>query len=320
MRSFLHRYAVQADGAELDDRRGARAAGRAHPLQQAFHERHGLQCGYCTPGFLMTAYELLGSGKVRATRRSARRSRGTSAAAPATRASSRRSCSPTSAGCADERVPLLSRRSPSRRPPRRLHRRWARSRDVPADSPRGDRSSRRRRSSRDRSATPCPRLELAHHTAAAPMICVSDEPWEPMETVATTAFVAASGARTPTWPLVAAGRSRASPASSARATTSAMSMVATTSFVAASICQMNAPVPTAVRAGGCARHPDGVVTSPETAATLGRPRGGDHPRLEGSTRSKALLSIAFAVIQRVSPPTATPRGLPVPRLYARQKP
>jgi aerobic-type carbon monoxide dehydrogenase small subunit (CoxS/CutS family) len=53
-------YAVQADGAELTTVEGlAPPEGPLHPLQQAFHERHGLQCGYCTPGFLMTAHELL---------------------------------------------------------------------------------------------------------------------------------------------------------------------------------------------------------------------------------------------------------------------
>jgi carbon-monoxide dehydrogenase small subunit len=53
-------YAVQADGAELLTVEGlADPAGELHPLQQAFHERHGLQCGFCTPGFLLAAYELL---------------------------------------------------------------------------------------------------------------------------------------------------------------------------------------------------------------------------------------------------------------------
>jgi carbon-monoxide dehydrogenase small subunit len=53
-------YAVQAHGAELTTVEGlAPPEGPLHPLQHAFHERHGLQCGYCTPGFLMTAYELL---------------------------------------------------------------------------------------------------------------------------------------------------------------------------------------------------------------------------------------------------------------------
>jgi aerobic-type carbon monoxide dehydrogenase small subunit (CoxS/CutS family) len=52
--------AVQADGAELLTVEGlASADGTLHPIQQAFREKHGLQCGFCTPGFLMTTYELL---------------------------------------------------------------------------------------------------------------------------------------------------------------------------------------------------------------------------------------------------------------------
>lgn len=46
--------AVQADGARIDTVEGlAGADGTLHPVQQAFHEHHGLQCGYCTPGMLM---------------------------------------------------------------------------------------------------------------------------------------------------------------------------------------------------------------------------------------------------------------------------
>jgi aerobic-type carbon monoxide dehydrogenase small subunit (CoxS/CutS family) len=52
--------AVQAHGAELMTVEGlATADGKLHPIQQAFREKHGLQCGFCTPGFLMTTYELL---------------------------------------------------------------------------------------------------------------------------------------------------------------------------------------------------------------------------------------------------------------------
>jgi 3-oxo-Delta1-steroid hydratase/dehydrogenase small subunit len=52
--------AVQADGAELMTVEGLTATeGQLHPIQQAFREKHGLQCGFCTPGFLMTTYELL---------------------------------------------------------------------------------------------------------------------------------------------------------------------------------------------------------------------------------------------------------------------
>ncbi|HEX7407985.1 MAG TPA: (2Fe-2S)-binding protein [Candidatus Binatia bacterium] len=52
--------AVQADGAEVMTVEGLGGRdGALHPLQQAFMEEHGLQCGFCTPGFLMSAYELL---------------------------------------------------------------------------------------------------------------------------------------------------------------------------------------------------------------------------------------------------------------------
>jgi aerobic-type carbon monoxide dehydrogenase small subunit (CoxS/CutS family) len=48
-------FAVQADGCELSTIEGlASASGELDPLQQAMHEHHGLQCGYCTPGILMT--------------------------------------------------------------------------------------------------------------------------------------------------------------------------------------------------------------------------------------------------------------------------
>jgi aerobic carbon-monoxide dehydrogenase small subunit len=52
--------AVQADGHEIMTVEGiATGAGTLHPLQQAFHEHHGLQCGFCTPGILTTLIELL---------------------------------------------------------------------------------------------------------------------------------------------------------------------------------------------------------------------------------------------------------------------
>ncbi len=50
--------AVQADGAEITTIQGL-ANGDLHPLQQAFHEEHALQCGYCTPGMIMAAVDLL---------------------------------------------------------------------------------------------------------------------------------------------------------------------------------------------------------------------------------------------------------------------
>lgn len=51
--------AVQADGGELMTVEGLASDGRLHPIQQAFMDGHGLQCGFCTPGVLMSVYELL---------------------------------------------------------------------------------------------------------------------------------------------------------------------------------------------------------------------------------------------------------------------
>ena len=51
--------AVQADGATLLTVEGLANGDELHPLQAAFHENHALQCGFCTPGFLMTAYAFL---------------------------------------------------------------------------------------------------------------------------------------------------------------------------------------------------------------------------------------------------------------------
>ena len=51
--------AVQADGVELLTIEGLSADATVHPLQEAFHEHHGLQCGFCTPGMLLTALDLL---------------------------------------------------------------------------------------------------------------------------------------------------------------------------------------------------------------------------------------------------------------------
>jgi len=51
--------AVQADGREVLTVEGLAQGGRLHPVQEAFLEEHGLQCGFCTPGMLMSAYALL---------------------------------------------------------------------------------------------------------------------------------------------------------------------------------------------------------------------------------------------------------------------
>ena len=52
-------FAVQAEGAQVRTVEGLGTADDMHPLQEAFWEKHGLQCGFCTPGMLMTAVELL---------------------------------------------------------------------------------------------------------------------------------------------------------------------------------------------------------------------------------------------------------------------
>ena len=52
-------FAVQADGRDLLTAEGLATGGTLHPLQEGFREEHGLQCGYCTPGMLMTGYWLL---------------------------------------------------------------------------------------------------------------------------------------------------------------------------------------------------------------------------------------------------------------------
>ena len=52
-------FAVQADGHEILTVEGLAANGKLHALQQGFWDQHGLQCGYCTPGMLLTSYALL---------------------------------------------------------------------------------------------------------------------------------------------------------------------------------------------------------------------------------------------------------------------
>lgn len=51
--------AAQADGAEINTIEGISTGDELHPMQQAFHDQHGLQCGYCTPGMVMSAIELV---------------------------------------------------------------------------------------------------------------------------------------------------------------------------------------------------------------------------------------------------------------------
>jgi len=51
--------AVQADGGEIMTVEGLAQNGKMHPIQEGFHEMHGLQCGFCTPGMMLTAVSLL---------------------------------------------------------------------------------------------------------------------------------------------------------------------------------------------------------------------------------------------------------------------
>ena len=52
-------FAAQADGSEVTTIEGLARDGELHPVQQAFHEAHALQCGFCTPGFVMASVSLL---------------------------------------------------------------------------------------------------------------------------------------------------------------------------------------------------------------------------------------------------------------------
>ena len=52
-------FAVQADGAEIRTIEGLATDGQLHPLQEGFWEKHGLQCGFCTPGMIMLAHQML---------------------------------------------------------------------------------------------------------------------------------------------------------------------------------------------------------------------------------------------------------------------
>ncbi len=52
-------FAAQADGADITTIEGLARGGKLHPIQEGFWERHGLQCGFCTPGMIMAAWQLL---------------------------------------------------------------------------------------------------------------------------------------------------------------------------------------------------------------------------------------------------------------------
>ena len=56
-------FAVQVDGKNLTTVEGLAKNGELHPIQEGFWEEHGLQCGYCTPGMIMTTWDLLENNK-----------------------------------------------------------------------------------------------------------------------------------------------------------------------------------------------------------------------------------------------------------------
>ena len=83
--------AMQAEGADILTIEGlAQADGTLHPMQEAFREHHGLQCGFCTPGMVMSAIDLVKNHPIPPRRPSAPSSTAICAAAPAITTSSKR--------------------------------------------------------------------------------------------------------------------------------------------------------------------------------------------------------------------------------------
>ena len=86
--------AAQVDGSEIITVEGLAQNGNLHPIQEGFKEEHGLQCGFCTPGMMMTAVDLLNRNPTRPNRISATPWKATSAAARATTTSYDRCSTP----------------------------------------------------------------------------------------------------------------------------------------------------------------------------------------------------------------------------------
>src|SRR5580658_6451350 len=74
-------FAVQADGGEILTVEGLEKDGELHPIQKAFGDCYGLQCGYCTPGLMLSALQLLSRNKHQAKKRCGKRLRETPVAA-----------------------------------------------------------------------------------------------------------------------------------------------------------------------------------------------------------------------------------------------
>ena len=94
--------AVQADGAEVSTVEGLAAGGELHPLQDEFSDKQGLQCGYCTPGMLMRAQEILAQNPDPTAEQVRAAIASNLCRAPATSSSSR-PCSPPPRACARQR-------------------------------------------------------------------------------------------------------------------------------------------------------------------------------------------------------------------------
>jgi len=87
-------FAVQADGAEILTVEGLAENGKLHPVQKAFGDAYGLQCGYCTPGIMLSAYQLLSKNASPSENKCAKRLPAILVAVPDTRTFSRPSLSP----------------------------------------------------------------------------------------------------------------------------------------------------------------------------------------------------------------------------------
>jgi carbon-monoxide dehydrogenase small subunit len=83
-------FAIQADGHRIRAIEGVAQDGQLHPLQEGFKEEHGLQCGLCTPGMILSAYALLEKIRIQAKNKSGGGFPGISAGAPGIKTSSRR--------------------------------------------------------------------------------------------------------------------------------------------------------------------------------------------------------------------------------------
>ena len=83
-------FAIQADGHRIRAIDGVAQDGQLHPLQEGFKEEHGLQCGLCTPGMILSAYALLEKIRIQAKNKSGGGFPGISAGAPGIKTSSRR--------------------------------------------------------------------------------------------------------------------------------------------------------------------------------------------------------------------------------------